>query len=162
MLNENIHEHWENDLMRRVTHREAVVGPVIHSIFDAWHYEVLRTSNLTRLLWYVCDYVRLVLYIMLHSTHLKPNCQMHIIARSQVRSEVHSWLHSIVHSQPGWPKLPSTPQSTFSSTLPGMLTRTLPIALDGTLLACLTIRSQVSAQDSSKYTSEYAPNYTSE
>jgi hypothetical protein len=40
----------KNDLTRRVTHREAVFGPVIHSIFDAWHYEVLWTSNLTRLL----------------------------------------------------------------------------------------------------------------
>jgi len=29
----------ENDLTRRVTHREAVFGTVIHSIFDAWHYE---------------------------------------------------------------------------------------------------------------------------
>jgi hypothetical protein len=29
----------KNDLTRRVTHREAVCGPVIHSIFDAWHYE---------------------------------------------------------------------------------------------------------------------------
>jgi hypothetical protein len=29
----------KNDLTRRVTHREAVFGTVIHSIFDAWHYE---------------------------------------------------------------------------------------------------------------------------
>jgi hypothetical protein len=40
----------KNDLTRRVTHREAVFGPVIHSIFDAWHYESLWTCNLTRLL----------------------------------------------------------------------------------------------------------------
>jgi len=40
----------KNDLTRRVTHREAVFGPVIHSIFDAWHYDVLWTSELTRLL----------------------------------------------------------------------------------------------------------------
>jgi len=33
----------KNDLTRRVTHREAVFGTVIHSIFDAWHYEVLWT-----------------------------------------------------------------------------------------------------------------------
>jgi len=45
----------------------------------------------------------------------------------------------------------STP-STFSCTLPGMLSRTLTIALDGTLPACLTIRSQVSSQDAPKYT----------
>jgi hypothetical protein len=31
----------KNDLTRRVTHREAVFGTVIHSIFDEWHYEVL-------------------------------------------------------------------------------------------------------------------------
>jgi len=40
----------KNDLTRRATHREAVFGPVIHSIFDTWHYEVLWTCNLTRLL----------------------------------------------------------------------------------------------------------------
>jgi len=43
--------------------------------------------------------------------------------------------------------LPSTPASTFSSTLPGMLSRTLLIALDGTLLACLALRSQVHSQE---------------
>ena len=31
----------KNDLTRRVTHREAAVGTVNHSIFDMWHYEVL-------------------------------------------------------------------------------------------------------------------------
>jgi len=29
----------KNDLTQRVTHTEAVFGTVIHSIFDAWHYE---------------------------------------------------------------------------------------------------------------------------
>jgi len=72
----------KNDLMRRVTHREAVSGSVIHSIFDAWHYEVLWTCASTRILSYACNYVRLILYVMLHSTNLKPNCQM--------RSEVHT------------------------------------------------------------------------
>jgi hypothetical protein len=38
----------KNDLTRRVTHREAVFGPVIHSIIDAWHYEVLWTCESTR------------------------------------------------------------------------------------------------------------------
>ena len=42
-----------------------------------------------------------------------------------------------------------------------MLSSTLPIALDGTLPACLTIRSQVSSQETPKNTSEYAPKYTS-
>jgi len=40
----------KNDLTRRVTHREAVFGTAIHSIFDAWHYDVLWTYVLTRLL----------------------------------------------------------------------------------------------------------------
>jgi hypothetical protein len=40
----------KNDITRRVTHREAVFGTVIHSIFDACHYEVLWTYALTRLL----------------------------------------------------------------------------------------------------------------
>ena len=56
--------------MWRITHREAVAGTVILSICDAWHYEVLWTCAWTRLLWYARDYVRSILYIMLHSTHL--------------------------------------------------------------------------------------------
>jgi len=40
----------KNDLTRRVTHREAVFGTAIHSIFDAWHNDVLWTYMLTRLL----------------------------------------------------------------------------------------------------------------
>ena len=40
----------KNDLTRRVTHRAAGFRPVIHSIFGAWHYEVLWTCALTRLL----------------------------------------------------------------------------------------------------------------
>jgi len=97
------------------------------------------------------------------------NCQMHFIVRSQghlqVRSHVHSrpcsqgrsQLHSITHFQPAW------------LTLPSKLSRMLPVALDGTfpacltirselhsmaLPACLTVRSQVSSQMTPKYTSE--------
>jgi len=40
----------KNDLTRPVTYREAVSVPVVHSIIDAWHYEVLWSSELTRLL----------------------------------------------------------------------------------------------------------------
>jgi len=40
----------KHDLTQRVTHREADFGTVIHSIFDAWHYDVLWTCKLTRLL----------------------------------------------------------------------------------------------------------------
>jgi len=52
----------KSDVMWCVTHREAVFGTVIHSIFDSWHYEVLWTCMLTILLWYACNYVRLILY----------------------------------------------------------------------------------------------------
>jgi len=92
-----------NDLTQYiVTYREVVFGMVIHSIYDAWHYEVLWTCILTRLLWHTCDDVHLILYIMLHSTNLNPNCQMHFFIPSQVCSEVYSWLHWIVHSQLTW------------------------------------------------------------
>ena len=40
----------KNDLTRRITHREAVFGMVIHSIFDVLYYEVLWTCALTRIL----------------------------------------------------------------------------------------------------------------
>ena len=92
----------KNDSTWCITHREAVFGLVIHSIFDAWHYKVLWTCALTRLLWYVCNYMRLILYIMLHSTNLKSNCQLYFFRRFQIRSAIHSWLHSTVHSQSAW------------------------------------------------------------
>jgi len=59
-------------------------------------------------------------------------------------------LHSQVSSQDAPKYTPSTPPSTpstFSCTLPGMLSRTLLIALDGTLLACLALRSRVHSQE---------------
>jgi len=92
----------KDDLTRRVTHSQAVFRLVIHSILDAWHYKVLWTCALTTLQWYTCNYVCLILCIMLHSTNLKSNCQMHFLPHSQLCSEVHSWLHSTVHSQPAW------------------------------------------------------------
>jgi len=92
----------KNNLMRCVTHREAVFGTAICSIFDVWHNEVLSIYLLTRLVWYACDFVRWIRYSTLHTTNLQASCQMHFIARSLVRSEVHSWLHSIAHSQPAW------------------------------------------------------------
>ena len=51
---------------------------MIHSIFNAWHYEVQRICTLTRLLWYACSYVCLILYIIVHSINLKSNFQMHV------------------------------------------------------------------------------------
>jgi len=56
--------------------------------------------------------------------------------------------------------LPSTP-SIFSSTLPGMLRRTLTLALDGTQPACLTVHSQTSAQEALKHTPGHALMYAS-
>jgi len=92
----------KNDLTWRITNREAIFGSVIHSIFDEWHYKLPWTYILTCLIWYRYHYVRLILYIMLHSTNLKPNRQMHCFEHSLVHSEVHSWLHLTVHSQPAW------------------------------------------------------------
>jgi hypothetical protein len=60
----------KNDLMRRVIRREAVFGLVIHSIFDAWHYNILWTCEMSILQLCACDYGRLILYIMLHSLNL--------------------------------------------------------------------------------------------
>ena len=173
----------KNDLTRRVTHREAVFGTVTHSIFDAWHYGVLWTYGVIRLLWYACDFVRWILYITLHTTNLKASCQMNFIACSQVRSEAHSWLHSIdtsslldctlpitldghtpslldLRSQVRSQDAPKDTPSMLPSTLPGMLSRTHPIALDGTLPACLTVHSQVSSQDAVQHTPEHALKYT--
>jgi hypothetical protein len=50
--------------------------------------------------------------------------------------------------------------STFSCTLPGKHTRTLTVALNGTLPACFTVCSQGSSQDDLKYTLEHALKYT--
>jgi hypothetical protein len=69
-----------NHLTWFITHREAVFVMQIHSSFDAWHYEVLRTCALTRLLWYTCDYACLILYIMLHATILS-NAMYYLLQR---------------------------------------------------------------------------------
>jgi hypothetical protein len=53
-LPEQIDHTGKNDLTRRVTHREAVSGSVIHSIFDAWHYEVLWTCASTMIRVQLC------------------------------------------------------------------------------------------------------------
>jgi len=157
-----------NDLTRRVTNREAVFGMVMHFIFDGWHYGVLWACMLTRLLWYTCDYVCLILYIMLHPTYNQTvKCtSLHApkyslkyttdCARLYTPSLLD--LHSEVSSQDTLKYTPSTPPST----LPGILSRTLPIALDDTLPACLTILSQVSSQDSPMYTCKYVLKYTPE
>ena len=48
----------------------------------------------------------------------------------------------------------------FSSTHPGVLPRTLTVALDGTQRACLTVHSQTSAQEALKYISNCIRWYT--
>jgi len=57
--------------------------------------------------------------------------------------------------------LPSTPPTMFSSTLQGMLARTLTLALNGTQPACLTVHSHTSAQEALKHTPEHALKYAS-
>ena len=91
------------------------------------------------------------------SSKLSRRSQSH----SRARSQVHSQLHSMAHSQPVRLYGPKYALKTLSITLPSTLSSTLPIALDDTLPACLTIRSQVSSQNTPKNNSEYAPKYTS-
>jgi len=74
-------------------------------------------------------------------------------------------LHSQLSSEDG-PKytasmVPSTPPSMFSSTLMGMLPRTLTLALDGTQPACLTVHSHTSAQEALKHTPKHTLKYAS-
>jgi hypothetical protein len=57
--------------------------------------------------------------------------------------------------------LSSISLSMFSSTLSGMLLRTLTLALDGTQPACLTVYSHTSAQEALKHTPEHALKYAS-
>jgi len=80
-------------------------------------------------------------------------------AHSWACSQVHSQLHSMTHSQPAWLYIPnwvikmlpstlwvrskSTPPSTYWRTLLSTLSRTIPIEIDCTFLAYLTLRSQV-------------------
>jgi len=100
---------------------EVAFGTVICGIFDPSHNHLVWTWALSWLLWYACNYVRLILYIMQHSTNLEPNYQMHIIARSEVivpcqimaysqlilHSQVQRNLRWIVHSQSAWLSLQS-------------------------------------------------------
>jgi len=134
----------KNDLMWCITYRETVSGLVICSKFDAWHCEILWTYLLTRLLWFTCDYVHLILYITLHSINLKPNCEIHFFVYFQV---------SFQDSFERTPRiLWSIPLSTFWSTLPGMFSRMLAIELNGTLPTSLTVYSHISSQDPLKHT----------
>jgi len=145
----------KNDLTRCKTHREAVSGTVIHSIFDGWHYKVLRTCALTRSPWHTCDYVRSILYIMLLLTKL-PNALYCTLPSSQdALKHTPSTLSSTLpialdDTLPACWSIHS--HKTLSSTLPSTIWNTLQIALDDTLPGCLTIRSQGSYQDAPKYT----------
>jgi len=118
--------------MQHVTYTEAVSGMGINSICDVWKYEALWSCALTRLLWYVFDYVLSIPYIILYSTTLLNalHCMLpsklssHSQAHSQARSQVHSQLHLM------------------------------------TLPACLTIYFQVSFQNTLKHTPRNALKYT--
>jgi len=110
----------KNDLKRHVTYREADFGMLIHSIFDAWHYEGLWTYVLTRLLWYTCDFVRWILYITLHTIH-----------------------HTAYYTHAAYNKLECKLPDALHCTLPGTHWSKLLIALDCTLPACLNVRSQL-------------------
>jgi hypothetical protein len=142
----------KNDLTCHVTHREVVFGPVIPSIFDAWHFEVLCSGDLTRLLWYGCIYEHLILYITLHTVHDTAYCTSHCIQtwKQAARCIV---LHAPKYA------LKYTPDCTQLDT-PCLLYYTLPIALDGTLPACLTVRSLVCSQNALTHTLQHALKYT--
>jgi len=105
---------------------------VIHCIFDPWHYKVLRTYILTRLLWYAGDFVHWILYIMLNS--------IYHAAYNKPESKLPDAIHCI---------------------LPTMLCSILLVALDGTLLACLTVHSRVLLRVAVKYTPEHVCKDTS-
>jgi len=75
-------------------------------------------------------------------------------------SHVHSHLQSITYSQPAWLYTFKSALKTLSSTLSGMRSRTLPIALDGTFLACLTACPQERSQDAHNHTPEHPLKYT--
>jgi len=92
----------KNGLTRHVTHTEAVFGTVIHSLFDTWHYEVVRTYTLTRLLWYACDCVRWIQFITLHTTNLNANCQMHFVLVQSRRMSLRGETGPFTESHPQW------------------------------------------------------------
>jgi len=74
--------------------------------------------------------------------------QLHLRVRFQVNSRAcsqwHSHLPSTVHSQPAWLHTPNPALKRLSRTLPSTVSITLQIALNDSLLAYLTIRSQES------------------
>jgi len=137
---------------------------VIHSIFDAWQYEVLWTYTLTTLVWYVCDSVCWIVYgIMLYTTNLKASCQMPFIACSQVHSDVHSEVHSqllsMAHFQLAWLTLSST-LSRHSQVHSKYVLKYTPSLLDYMLPSKLSRHFQIHSEYTSKYTSEYVLKYT--
>jgi len=99
-----------SDLTWRITSGEAVFGKVIHIIFHVWHYGVLWTYELTRVVWYACDFVHSILFITQHTTYFTACCQMNFIECSHVHSQVYSYFHSIEHSQPAWLYYPECSQ----------------------------------------------------
>jgi hypothetical protein len=149
--------------MWHVTYREAVFQTVIHTIFDRSHYEVLWTYALTTLLWYTCDFVCWIVYIMLYTTNLKASCQMHVMACSQVHSEVHSEVHyqflAMAHFQLACLMLSSKLSSFFLVHSEYVLKYT-PNVVDYMLPSKLSRYSQIHSEYTAKYTSEYDLKYT--
>ena len=89
--------------MWSLTHTGADFGMVLHHIFDVWHYAILWTYMLTRLLWYTCD----LCAWYYTSCCNQQNCQIHLFAFILVCCQANFWLYSIVHSQCAWHTLPS-------------------------------------------------------
>jgi hypothetical protein len=116
---------------------ESVSGMVINFIHNVWYYILLWTCILDRLLSYPCEYMHWILYITLHNTHLKPNCQIHFVASCKVPTEV----QSIVCSKPAL----YNPDCTWLQN-PSQLEYTLPSKLSQCFYVHLHVSSQVYLQ----------------
>jgi len=155
----------KHDVMRRLTYREAVCGPVIHTIFNAWHYE--RSMDLhvddIRMRFGALDTIHHTAYNKLES---KLPDALHYTLPSTLLIALNGTLPACLTYAL------KKALKTLPSTLPGILSRTLPIVLDGTLLdctirialdstlpACLTVRSQLHLMKHSQPAWLYTPQY---
>jgi len=121
----------------------------IHVIMSTWYYKsccIQQTWNESA----KCISLRAPKYALKYT----PDCTR--LYTASLRD-----LHSQEAPKYSQSTLPHTSPSTFSSALSVMLSRTLPIALDGTPPACLTVRSQVSSKDTLKHTPKHIVKYTS-
>jgi len=89
----------------------------MQSIFDVWHYAVIWTYELTRILWYTCKFMQWILFITLHTTNMKQAARC---------TSLHTPMFILQYTTKcTWLNIPSPHDCT------------LPIALDGILTACL-------------------------